>query len=109
MSELHFRGHPTGNGTNGKRQLPFVYCKRKTETKNFRLFAANGNRKWKFVFLGRQTKNSNGRLQGDIYRKILPPHVGGDYQPMSFGGKNIKIGREKRGKCKIKRKKGKRK
>jgi hypothetical protein len=36
------------NGTNGKRQLPFVCCKRKTETTNFRLFSANGNRK--FVF-----------------------------------------------------------
>jgi hypothetical protein len=39
------------NGANGKRQLPFVSCKRKTETANFRLFVANGNGKPKFVFL----------------------------------------------------------
>jgi hypothetical protein len=32
----------------GKRQFPFVCCKWKTETANFRLFAANGNEKWKF-------------------------------------------------------------
>jgi hypothetical protein len=31
------------------------------------------------------------------------------YQPMSFGGKNMKRRREKEGKCKRKRKKGKRK
>jgi hypothetical protein len=31
------------------------------------------------------------------------------YQPISFGGKNIKRGREKGGKCKRKRKKGGRK
>jgi hypothetical protein len=28
------------------------------------------------------------------------------YQPMSFGGKNMKSGREKGGKCKIKGRKG---
>ncbi len=33
----------TKNGTNGKRKLPFVCCKRKKETANFRLIAANGN------------------------------------------------------------------
>ncbi len=33
-----------GNGTNGKWQLLFVCCKLKTETANFRLFAANWNR-----------------------------------------------------------------
>jgi hypothetical protein len=33
--------------------------------------------------------------------KYPPP-----YQPMSFGGKNMKRRREKRGKCKRKRKKG---
>jgi hypothetical protein len=37
---------------------------------------------------------------------LLPP---GEYQPMSFGGKNMKRRREKGGKCKRKRKKGKRK
>ncbi len=47
------------NRTNGKQQLPFVCCKRKTETANFPLFAAKGNGKWKFVFLGRQTINSH--------------------------------------------------
>jgi hypothetical protein len=41
--------------TTGKRQVPFVCCKRKTE--NFHLFAENGNRKLKFVVLGRQTTN----------------------------------------------------
>jgi hypothetical protein len=34
---------------------------------------------------------------------------GGEYQPMSFGGKNMKRLREKGGKCKRKRKKGERK
>jgi hypothetical protein len=33
----------TENGPNGKGQLLFACCKRKTETPNFRLFAANGN------------------------------------------------------------------
>jgi hypothetical protein len=39
------------------------------------------------------------------------PSLGGGkkYQPMSFGGKNMKRGREKGGKCKRKRKKGERK
>jgi hypothetical protein len=39
-----------------------------------------------------------------------PPLWGGaKYQPMSFGGKNMKRRREKGGKCKRKRKKGERK
>ncbi len=38
-----------------------------------------------------------------------PPPRGGKYHPMSFGGKNMKSGREKEEKCKIKRKKGERK
>jgi hypothetical protein len=46
--------------------------------------------------------------QGSVYWKILHP-LGGKYQPMSFGGKNMKSGREKEGKCKRKRKKGERK
>jgi hypothetical protein len=45
--------------------------------------------------------------QGSIYGKIPPGRVG-NYQPMSIGGKNMKRGREKGGKCK-KRKKGERK
>ncbi len=52
----------TENGTDGKRQLPFVCCKRKTETANFCLFAANGNGKWKFVFYGQWTINGYRRL-----------------------------------------------
>jgi hypothetical protein len=47
--------------------------------------------------------------QGSIYWKIPPPGGGGEYQPMSFGGKNMKRRREKGGKCKRKSKKGKRK
>jgi hypothetical protein len=33
--------------------------------------------------------------------------LGGKYQPLSFGGKNMKRQREKGGKCKRKRRKGK--
>ncbi len=42
--------------------------------------------------------------QGSVYWKTpaLPP--AGEYQPMSFGGKNYKRRREKRGKCKKGRK-----
>jgi hypothetical protein len=36
----------------------------------------------------------------------IPTPQGDGYQPMSFGGKNMKSGREKEGKCKRKRKKG---
>jgi hypothetical protein len=42
------------NGTNGKRQFPFVCCKRETETANFRLSAANRTGKKKFILVGRQ-------------------------------------------------------
>ncbi len=48
--------------------------------------------------------------QGSIYWKI--PHTlggGGKYQPMSFGGKNMKSGREKRKNVKEKGRKGKEK
>ncbi len=38
-----------------------------------------------------------------------PPLGGGKYQPMSFGGKDMKRRSEKGGKCKRKRKKEKRK
>jgi hypothetical protein len=49
---LHVSGIPqTENGTHGKRQLPFVCCKRKTETAYFHLFAGNGIGKRKFIFL----------------------------------------------------------
>jgi hypothetical protein len=40
--------------------------------------------------------------------KHFPPLRERGYHPMSFGGKNMKREREKRGKCKIKRKKGER-
>jgi hypothetical protein len=50
------------NRTIGIQQLPFVCCKWKMKTENFRLFSANGNVKRKFVFLGRQTINGNRRL-----------------------------------------------
>jgi hypothetical protein len=52
----------TENGTNGKQQLPFVFCKRKAGISNFSLFAAIRNRKLIFVFLGRQAINGNRRL-----------------------------------------------
>jgi hypothetical protein len=54
---LHVHVSITENRTNRKRQLLFVFCKRKTETANFRLFAANENRKRTFVFLGPQRIN----------------------------------------------------
>jgi hypothetical protein len=44
-----------------------------------------------------------------LYIGKYPPPLGGEYQLMSFGGKNMKMGREKGGKCKRKRKKGERK
>jgi hypothetical protein len=49
------------------------------------------------------------KWQGSIYWKIPPPWGKEKYQPMSFGGKNMKRGREKGGKCKRKRKKEERK
>jgi hypothetical protein len=42
------------NGTNRKRQLPFVFCKPEKEIANFRLFAAIRNGKRKFVSLDQQ-------------------------------------------------------
>jgi hypothetical protein len=68
---LHISGIPQKeNGTNEKRQFPFVFCKRKMERANFRLLAAKGDRKTggcflretgkrAVVFLGRQTINGN--------------------------------------------------
>jgi hypothetical protein len=44
-----------------------------------------------------------------IIKYPRPPWGGGKYQLMSFGGKNMKRGREKGGKCKRKRKKEERK
>jgi hypothetical protein len=44
-----------------------------------------------------------------VYILENTPPRGEKYQPMSFGGKNMKRGREKGGKCKRKRKKGERK
>jgi hypothetical protein len=46
--------------------------------------------------------------RGLYFGKYNPPSPG-EYQLMSFGGKNKKIGKRKRGKCKRERKKGKRK
>ncbi len=67
---LHVSGIlQTENGSNGKRHLPFVFCKRKTEMANLRLFAANGNGKRLFVFLSRQTINCNRRL---LFQKMCP-------------------------------------
>jgi hypothetical protein len=43
------------------------------------------------------------------YIEKYPLPRGGEYQLMSFGGKNMKRQREKQGKCKRKRKKGARK
>jgi hypothetical protein len=43
--------------------------KRKTETPNFRMFAANRNEKRKFDFLGRQTINVNRRL---LFQQTCP-------------------------------------
>jgi hypothetical protein len=37
-----------------------------------------------------------------LYTKNTPPQ-GGEYQPMSFAGKNMKRGRENGGKCNRKR------
>ncbi len=42
-----------------------------------------------------------------VYILENTPLGGGEYQPMSFGGKNMKRGREKGGKCKIKGRKRK--
>jgi hypothetical protein len=57
---------------------------------------------------GKYEKGKKGEKHGSIFRKI-PPWWGGKYQPMSFGGKNMKRQREKRGKCKRKRKNEERK
>jgi hypothetical protein len=69
---LHVSGIPQKEkSTNGKQKLPFVFCKQKTETTNFRLFAANGNGKHQrtFVFLGRQTINGNRQL---LFQQTFP-------------------------------------
>ncbi len=50
----------TENGTNGKWQLSFVCCKRKTDMANLRAsFLQTENRKRKFILHGRQTINGN--------------------------------------------------
>jgi hypothetical protein len=41
-----------------------------------------------------------------ILKNTPPPPGGGKYQLISFGGKNMKSGREKEGNCKRKMKKG---
>jgi hypothetical protein len=51
-------------------------------------------------------------INSDLYRGLYngkSPGGGGKYQPMSFGGKNMKRTREKGGKCGRKGKKGERK
>jgi hypothetical protein len=48
-------------------------------------------------------------LAGVYILENTPPPWGGKYQPMLFGGKNMKREREKGGKCKRKRKKEERK
>jgi hypothetical protein len=57
----------TENGTDGKRQLPFVCCKLKRKWHTF-FVSANGKRK--FVFLGPQTKNSN-RISASVPSKPI--------------------------------------
>jgi hypothetical protein len=49
--------------------------------------------------------NSGPKCRGLYFGKYPPPPPGGKYRLMSFGGKNMKRRREKRGKCKRKRKK----
>jgi hypothetical protein len=53
------------------------------------------------------SQNTLPSHQGSSYilENTLNPW-GEKYQPMSFGGKNMKSGREKEGKCKIKRVQG---
>ncbi len=62
INMLPFQYIYTKNGTNGQWQVPFVCCKQKTETLNFRLFYVNVKWKLKFVFLGRRTIKGNRRL-----------------------------------------------
>jgi hypothetical protein len=47
--------------------------------------------------------------RGQYIGKYPLPTGGGGYQPMTFGGKNMKKRREKGGKCERKRKKWERK
>jgi hypothetical protein len=53
----------------------------------------------------------NFSVQAGVYilENTLPPWGGRKYQPMSFGGKNMKRQREKGGKYERKRKQGERK
>jgi hypothetical protein len=68
-SVFHLMSPRYRNSAKGKRQLPFVFCKWKTETANFCLFAAHGNRKQMFVFLSRQMMNGNRRL---LFQQNVP-------------------------------------
>jgi hypothetical protein len=52
----------TENRTNGKQQLPFICCKRKTATANFRLSVANGKRQWQNSVCLLQAETENGNL-----------------------------------------------
>jgi hypothetical protein len=58
---------------NGNGQLPFVCCKQKMDTENFRLFAAYRNGKRTFVFLGWQMVNGNQLL---LYQQTCSSMVG---------------------------------
>ncbi len=59
----------------------------------------------------RNTVHCQGSVESEKKTKIPPPPWGGGkYQPMSFGVKNMKSGREKEGKCtKKKEERGKKK
>ncbi len=47
--------------------------------------------------------NWKGKGAGVYILENIPPPRGEKYRPMSFGGKNMKRQKEKRGKCKRKR------
>jgi hypothetical protein len=49
-------------------------------------------------------KKPAGKVRVYVLENTLPP-PGGEYQPMSFGGKDMKGRIEKGGKCKTKKKK----
>jgi hypothetical protein len=55
------------------------------------------------------SQNTSSQVGRGLYIGKYPFPREGKYQPMSFGGKNMKSGREKGGKCKRKRKKAERK
>ncbi len=72
--------------TNGKQQLPFVCCKRKTEMANFCLFAANENGKRKFV----EASTTRGTTKEALYTRmetaicICPSSGGGRFEYITW-------------------------